>query len=162
MVPMALYDGCWAIRLLAAFWRQLPAIHRRFRRRVLHQPERLGRGVLQRGATGRERGAKARRFPEARKKLFLLGDGSLESGAGGELGAGGSRNLDGGAGLGILTGAGGTLHRLEGTETDQGDAIALGNGLGDGFDGGIQGAAGSGLADISTGGNGVDQIAFVH
>src|SRR5690606_3698727 len=94
--------------------------------------------------------------------LLLASNGGLETGTGGELRHGGGRNLDRFAGLRVLAGACSTLGRLEGTETNQGDRVALGHSLDNSSDDAVQRLAGGGLANVGFLGGDFDQFSFVH
>src|SRR5690606_29967018 len=94
--------------------------------------------------------------------LLLASNSGLEAGTGRELRHGGCRDLDRFAGLRVLAGACSTLGRLEGTETNQGDRVALGHSLDNSSDDAVQRLAGGGLANVGFLGGDFDQFSFVH
>ena len=74
----------------------------------------------------------------------------------------GRSDLKGGAGLRVAPLTRGTLLHLEGAEANQGDALPLLEGAGDGGRESVQGSGRRGLRQVSRRGDGGDQFGFVH
>ena len=89
-------------------------------------------------------------------------DAIFEEFAGGESGHTLGRNFDLFPGLGIETLALGTLARLKGTKTQDGNFFALHHRIDDGVDGRIHDQRDVGLGELGAGSNEINEISFVH
>src|SRR5271166_453032 len=97
-----------------------------------------------------------------RHSALLLVDVLLELDAGSELGNAAGSDLEDASGLRIAAVAGLALRNREGSEANQGDAIAFLERDGYGVNEGIDGGGSAGLANAGRGRDFINEISLVH